>query len=379
MTLSKDRTFLDWLFGSNGLPETELVLHLQEAHQRIEHLQRALQGQQAIRSSRAESEARLAQCQSELERAHGELLAAKASNEAAQAEIARLTRATTEARAAVVREAEVKRRLNARCSTLELELERQKSSLEAQSKRESDLDQALQHQRAACEEAQAELIAQRVDLSRHEETVRALEQSAAHGAELQARDRAQLRAQQKELEQRQRELSVARTEVDRLRLELKRQKVTFEEANLRREGAVESERRAWAGWLGEVWGALLSTVGPAAPLALETSFGKLEPVARATTTEAAEARLRELLSARSLCSNVTIHEQQQELWLELEQGPALEGTAAGWLGILATRYLAAMLERPLRTRQIEQTGARLAVHALRSSDVPPPRMAELAG
>jgi hypothetical protein len=89
--------------------------------------------------------------------------------------------------------------------------------------------------------------------------------------------------------------------------------------------------------------------------------------------------LRELLSSRSLCRNVTIHEQQQELWLDLEQGPALEGTAAGWLGIVATRYLAAMLERPLRTRRIEQKEGRLAVHALRSSDVPAVGMAERLG
>jgi chromosome segregation ATPase len=394
MTPSKDRTFVDWLFGSNGLPEAELVSHLGEAHQRIEQMQRALQEQQAsrleelhaIRNSRAESEARLVKRQNELEREHaharGELLAAKASNEAAQVEIARLTRAATEARAVGVREAEVRRRLNVRCSTLELELDKQRSLLETRSRRESDLDQALQHERAACAEAQAEIAAQRVELRRHEEIVRTLEQSAASGVELlqlQAHDRAQLKAQQTELEQRQRELSVARTEVDRLRLELKRQKLTFEQANLRQQGVVEAERRAWAGWLGDVWGALLSTVGPAAPLALEAAFGKLEPVARATTTEAAEARLRELLSSRSLCRNVTIHEQQQELWLDLEQGPALEGTAAGWLGIVATRYLAAMLERPLRTRRIEQKEGRLAVHALRSSDVPAVGMAERLG
>jgi hypothetical protein len=85
-----------------------------------------------------------------------------------------------------------------------------------------------------------------------------------------------------------------------------------------------------------------------------------------------------LLAARSLCRNVTIHEQH-ELWLDLEQGPALEGTAAGWLGIVATRYLAAMLERPLRTRRIEQKEGRLAVHALRSSDVPAAGMAEHPG
>jgi hypothetical protein len=75
--------------------------------------------------------------------------------------------------------------------------------------------------------------------------------------------------------------------------------------------------------------------------------------------------LRELVSAKSLCRNVTIHEKPEELRLELELGPAIEGTAAGWLGILATRYLAAMLERPLHTGELELSGERLAVHALR--------------
>jgi hypothetical protein len=158
-------------------------------------------------------------------------------------------------------------------------------------------------------------------------------------------------------------LAVARTDVKRLRQEVERQKASLDQAVSQQHVVLEAERRAWAEWLGQVWGALIYTLGPAAPLALETSLGKLEPMARAATPEAAEARLREFLSARSLCRNVTIHDQQQELRLELEPGPAIEGTAAGWLGILATRYLGAMLERPLRTRQIEQAGTHLAVHA----------------
>jgi DNA repair exonuclease SbcCD ATPase subunit len=366
---------MDWLFGSNGPPEAELALHLAEAHHRIEQLQRASEVQQqsrlqeleAIRHSRAEIEARVTERERELERVNHELLAEKAANEAARTEIARLTRVAADARTTSVREAELRRKLNARCSTLELELEKSRALAETQTKWATDLDHALQEQRRACDEAQAVIATQRAELLRHEGLVRSLEQAGvrarAEFVDLQALGRAQLKAQQGELEQRHKDLAVARTDVKRLRQEVERQKASLDQAVSQQHVVLEAERRAWAEWLGQVWGALIYTLGPAAPLALETSLGKLEPMARAATPEAAEARLREFLSARSLCRNVTIHDQQQELRLELEPGPAIEGTAAGWLGILATRYLGAMLERPLRTRQIEQAGTHLAVHA----------------
>jgi chromosome segregation ATPase len=375
MTSSKDKNFLDWLFGSNGPPEAELALHLAEAHHRIEQLQHAREVQQQsrleeleeIRNSRAEIEARLTERERELEHANHELLAERAANEAARVEVARLTQVAAEARTTSVREAELRRKLTARCSTFEAEVDRSRSLAATQAKRLTDLDHALQHQRTACDEAQALIASQRAELLRHEDQVRNLEQQAARAraevVDLQTLGRAQQKAQQAELEQRHKDVSLARTDIKRLRQELERQKAGLDQAVSEQQGVLEAERRAWAEWLGQLWSALLYSLGSAAPLALETSLGKLEPVPHAATTEAAEARLREFLSARSLCRDVTIHDQPDQLRLELTPGPALEGTAAGWLGIVATRYLGAMLERPLRTRQIEQAGARLAVHA----------------
>jgi myosin heavy subunit len=389
MTSVKDKNFLDWLFGADAPPQAEFGLHLSEAHQRIDQLQRALEQQQATRTeelaasrnSRAEIEARLTERQieleranhefervsHELERANHELLAVKASNDAAQSEIARLTRVAAEARTVSVREAELRRKVNTRCTALEVELDKSRSLLESQSQRASELDRALQSQRAACENAQAVTATQRAELLRQEGLIRDLGHTAARTRaellDLQNHGRAQLKAHQTELDLRQKSVMLARTDIARFRQELERQKASFEEATVQQQSVIEAERRAWAGWLGQIWSALLYALGPAAPLALEASLGKLEPVAQAATPEAAEARLREFLSARSLCRNVTIHDQQHELELELEPGPAIEGTAAGWLGVLATRYLATMLERPLRTRQLEQAGARLAVHA----------------
>jgi hypothetical protein len=144
------------------------------------------------------------------------------------------------------------------------------------------------------------------------------------------------------------------------------------QASDRQQTHMEAERRAWATWVGEVWNTLLQTLGPAAPLALETCLGAVERVARATTTEAAEARLREFMTARSLCRDVAIVMQQSELRLELTPGPALEGTAAGWAGILATRQLAAMLRRPLRTRAVERAGALLTVYTASGAGNPEP-------
>lgn len=377
MTASRDKTFIDWLFGSSLLPEGE---HLRKAHERLEEMQRALEEQrarhgearEALRQS-SENQGRLAQRQTELElelsRINQELVDAKASGDKARAEVAHLTRAAVEWRATGLRDAEARRKLSIHSSTLQLEIDRLRSLLEALSKRESDLDQALQHQRSAREEAEAASAAQRRELLRHEELVQALEQAAVRArdeqAEASARGQAQLEAQQAALEQKQKELLAAQTEGARLRLETERQRKAFAQAQLLQQEAAEAERRAWASWLGDVWSALLHSVGSAAPLALEAAGSQLEPVALAATTEAAEARLRELVSAKSLCRNVTIHEEPRELRLELELGPALEGTAAGWLGILATRYLAAMLDRPLHTGELELSRERLAVHALR--------------
>jgi hypothetical protein len=216
-------------------------------------------------------------------------------------------------------------------------------------------------------------------LLRQEERLRELEQTAARAttelADLESATRAQLSARQAEVEQRQNELTGARAEVEqrqkeltgaraeleRLQKEFKRQQASFIQASGRQQTTLDAERRAWAVWLGEVWNTLLHTLGPAAPLALETYLGDLEPVAQAISTEAAEARLREFLAVRSLCRNVAIVEHQSELRLELEAGPALEGTAAGWVGVLATRQLATMLKRPLCTQVIEQNGGLLTV------------------
>jgi hypothetical protein len=376
MTDVKDKSFLDWLFGFNGPPEAELALHLSAAHLRIEELQREIDQERIGRQEELEArrvaiaavEVRLGECQTDLVRANRERAADKASREEAQAEVARLTRAAAEARATSIRDAELRRKVNGRCSSLELELGKLATLLETQSKRERDLEQALNHERAAREDAEATIASQRVDVFRSEERMRDLEQTAARAkaelAELQALVRAERKAQQVGLEQCQKELSLARDDVDRLRSETKRQKASFEESNARQQGELEAERRAWAGWLARVWSALRSTLGPAAPLALEIAIGKLEPVAHVTTTEAAEARLREFLSARSLCKDLSIQDQNGELRLELEPGPVLEGTASGWLAVLATRYLAAMLERPLRTRVVERAGTRLVVAAV---------------
>jgi hypothetical protein len=312
--MSREKTFMDWLFGSNPPPEAELAIHLGEARERIDHMQRAFEEQrashaqecEAMRQSRAESEVRLTQRQRELAlevaRVKQDLLDSIVSRDKATAEVARLSRAAVESRAASLRDAEARRKLAIRCSTLESELERSRSEREAS-------QVALEHEQG--------------------------------------------------------ELRGARSEAERLRHELQRQKESFEQAHLRQREAVEAERRAWGSWLGDVWSALSNSVGSAAPLALEEAFGALEPVARAATPQAAEAHLRDLVAVRSLCSNVTIREQQQELRLDLELGAAIGGTAAGWLGIVATRYLGAMLERPLRTRALELTGERLVVHALR--------------
>ncbi|HTV25891.1 MAG TPA: hypothetical protein VMG12_44645 [Polyangiaceae bacterium] len=389
MTVSKDKTFMDWLFGNNPPPDLDIAVHLGEARDRIVQMERATEEQrvshlqecEAMRQTSLEIEARLAQRQTEMElelaRVHQELADAKAASESAAAEVARMSRAAVESRAASLRDAEARRKLSTRCSALQLELDGVRSLLEERAKRETDLEQALHNQRAALEEAQAELAAGRRELERHAELVQSLQHALARSQgeleRLRAEERADHESHLAELEQKQSELLAARTEagrsgaeVHRLRAEAERQRKGFEQSGRERQQAIDAERRAWAIWLGEVWSALIESVGSAAPLALEVAWGQLEPMAPATSTEAAEARLRELVSARALCRNVTIHEQQQELRLELELGPAIEGTAAGWLGILATRYVSAMLERPLRAREIELTGERLAVHALRS-------------
>jgi DNA repair exonuclease SbcCD ATPase subunit len=339
MTPSKEKTFLDWLFGSSTAPEAPITVQVGGRQLRLEELQDEIERErasslaelEAVRLSRTEAEAAQATCQAELERVNRELVAMKAALDSSQAEVKRLSLLTEEARTASVRDAEVRRKLSGRCSTLQFEVDKLRSMLEAKSKREAELEQAA-------------------------------ERATAERAELEAATRSQLGARQEELEQRQKELSLARADAERYHKELKRQQATFLQASGRQLSSLESERRAWAAWLGHVWNALLYTLGPAAPLALETYLGDLEPVGHAATTEAAEARLREFLAARALCRNVSIVEQQSELRLELEPGPALEGTAIGWIGILATRQLATMLQRPLCTRGLEQSDARLTVH-----------------
>jgi hypothetical protein len=339
MTQSKEKTFLDWLFGSSGTPEAPITVQVGGRQLRLEELQDEIERERtssraeldAARLSRTEAEAARVAGQAELERVNRELSAMNEALASGQAEIERLSRLVEEARAASVRDAEARRKLSGRCSTLQFEVDKLRSTLEAKSKRETELEQA----------------AERASLER---------------AELESATRAQLGARQEELEQRQKELSLARVDAERFHKELKRQQSTFLQASGRQQASLESERRAWAVWLGHVWNTLLYTLGPAAPLALETYLGELEPVGHAATTEAAEARLREFLAARAICRNVAIVEQQSELLLELEPGPALEGTAVGWVGILATRQLAMMLQRPLCTRELAQSGARLTVH-----------------
>jgi hypothetical protein len=378
MTASKEKTFLDWLFGSSEGRDGQTKLQVGETQLRVEELQREIERQrasvlgelEAVRASKTEAEAGRARCQAELEHANGELRASQTALESAQTEIARLTRLAAEARAASARDAEASRRSSARCSSLQFELDKLRSVLEAQSQRETDLQQALDDQRAAHEEAQSTIAAHQAELLHQGERVRELEDAAARAStefgQSEAAARTQLDARQAELEQRQRELSVARADVERLQKEFKRQQANFIQASGRQQASLEAERRAWAAWLGQVWNTLLYTLGSAAPLAFETCLGEPEPVAHAATTEAAEARLREFLAARSLCRSVAVVEQQSELRLELTPAPALEGTEAGWVGILATRQLAAMLQRPLRTRRIEQADALLTVHT--SSD-----------
>jgi len=339
MTQSKERTFLDWLFGSSTAPEAPITVQVGGRQLRLEELQDEIERErasshaelEAARLSRTEAEAARVACRADLERANRELAAMKAHLESGQAEIERLSLLTEEARAASARDADARRKLSARCSTLQFEVDKLRSVLEAKSKREAELEQAA-------------------------------ERARSERAELEAAARSQLGARQEELEQRQKELSLARADAERFHKELKRQQATFLQASGRQQASLESERRAWAAWLGHVWNTLLYTLGPAAPLALETYLGDLEPVPHAATTEAAEARLREFLAARALCRNVAVVEHQSELRLELEPGPALDGTSAGWVGILATRQLATMLQRPLCTRGLEQSGARLTVH-----------------
>lgn len=339
MTQTKDKTLLDWLFGSGttaGGPVTVQIggrqLRLEELQDEIERERASSRAElEAARRSKADAEAARVACQTELERVNGELAAMKAALESGQAEIERLSLSIEEARAASVRDAEARKKLGTRCSTLQFEIDKLRSVLEAKSKRETELEQAA-------------------------------ERASSERAELESATRAQLGARAEELEQRQKELALARADAERFHKELKRQQSTFLQASGRQQASLESERRAWAAWLGHVWNTLLNTLGPAAPLALETYLGELEPVGPAASTEAAEARLREFLAARALCRNVAIVEQQSELRLELEPGPALEGTAVGWVGIVATRQLATMLQRPLCTRGLEQSGARLTVH-----------------
>ncbi len=382
MTASKEKTFLDWLFGSSEGRDAQTKLQVGDTQLRVEELQREIERQrasvlgelEAVRASRTEAEAGRVRCQTELEHANGELRAAQTALESAHTEIARLTRMAAEARAASARDAESSRRSSARCSSLQFELDKLRSALEAQSQREIDLQQALDDQRAAHEEAEAAIAAHQAELLHQGERVRELEDAAARAStelgQSEAAARTQLDAKQAEVEQRQRELAVARADVERLQKEFKRQQANFIQASGRQQASLEAERRAWAAWLGQVWNTLLYTLGPAAPLAFETCLGQLEPVAHAATTEAAEARLREFLAARSLCRSVAVVEQQSELRLELTPAPALEGTEAGWVGILATRQLAAMLQRPLRTRLIEQADALLTVHTCSDEGAP---------
>jgi hypothetical protein len=374
MTVSKEKTFMEWLFGSSDGREAQTTVQVGDMQLRIEELQRDIERQrasvlgelEAVRVSKAEAEAGRDRCQAELEHANGELLAAQTALESAQTEIARLTRVAAEARTASARDAESAKKSSARCSSLQFELDKLRSVLEVQSKRDIDLEQALLDQRAAHEEAQSAVAAHQAELLHQGERIRELENVAARAstelAESQTVARTQLDARQAEVEQRQRELSVARADVERLQKEFKRQQANFIQASGRQQASLEAERRAWAAWLGQVWNTLLYTLGPAAPLAFETYLGEPEPVAHAATTEAAEARLREFLAARSLCRGVAIVEQRSELRLELTPAPALEGTEHGWVGILATRQLAAMLQRPLRTRRIEQAESLLTVH-----------------
>lgn len=386
MTDSKEKNFLDWLFRPSSTPESPITVQAGGRELRLEELQGEIEREradslarlEAVSLSRAEAEAARVTCQAALEHADGELLATKAALESAQAEIERLSLLAEEARTASVRDAESRRRLSGRCSALQVEVDKLRSMLEVNSKRETDLAQELLQQRASCEEAQAEVAAQRSELLRQEERVGELEQTAERAsiarAEFESAARTQLSRQHDELEQRQKELHVARADAERFHKELKRQQSTFLQASGRQLASLEGERRAWATWLGQVWNTLLHTLGPAAPLALETYLGDLEPVGRAATTEAAEARLREFLAARALCRHVAIIEEQSELRLELEPGPALEGTAVGWVGILATRQLGTLLQRPLCTRQLEHSGARLTVHTTTR-----PEAAESAG
>jgi hypothetical protein len=374
MTASKEKTFLDWLLGSNEGREAQTRLQGGDMHLRLAELQREMDSQrasvvdelEAVRLSRTEAERGRLRCQAELEHANAERLAAQTALESAQNEIARLTRLVAEARAASTRTAESSRKVSVRCSSLQFELDKLRALLEAQSKRELDAQQALHSQRAAHEEAQSAIAAHQAELLDQRERIRELEDAAGRAStelgEREAAARTQLDARQAEVEQRQRELSVARADTERLQKEFKRQQASFIQASGRQQASLEAERRAWAAWLGQIWNTLLYALGPAAPLAFETCLGEPEPVAHATTTEAAEARLREFLAARSLCCSVAIVEQRSELRLELTPAPALEGTEAGWVGILATRQLAAMLQRPLRTRRIEQADALLTVH-----------------
>jgi predicted nucleic acid-binding Zn-ribbon protein len=388
MTESKERPFLGWLFGSSGAPEAQITVDVDDTQLQLAELQREIERvrasglaeREAVRISTTDAEATRLRCQAELEHANRELLTMKAALESAQTEISGLALQAAEARKASARDAESLKKGNARCSTLQFQLDKLRSELETQAKRELDLEQSLDNQRVAGEEAQAAVSAQRAELLRQEERVRELEQTAARAktelADLESATRTQLSARQAEveqrqneltgaraeLEQRQKELTGTRAELERLQKEFKRQQASFIQASGRQQTTLDAERRAWAVWLGEVWNTLLHTLGPAAPLALETYLGDLEPVAQATSTEAAEARLREFLAVRSLCRNVAIVEHQSQLRLDLEAGPALEGTAAGWVGVLATRQLATMLKRPLCTQVIEQNGGLLTVH-----------------
>jgi predicted nucleic acid-binding Zn-ribbon protein len=402
MTESKERPFLGWLFGSSVAPEAQITVDVDDTHLQLAQLQREIERvraaglaeREAVRISRTDAEATRLRCQAELEHANRELLTMKVALESAQTEISGLALQAAEARKASARDAESLKKGNSRCSTLQFQLDKLRSELETQAKRELELEQSLDNQRAAREEAQAEVSAQRAKLLQQEERLRELEHTAARAktelGDLESATRTQLSARQAEVEQRQKELTGARAEVEqrqkeltgaraeveqrqkeltgaraeleRLQKELKRQQASFIQASGRQQTTLDAERRAWAVWLGEVWNALLHTLGPAAPLALETYLGDLEPVAQATSTEAAEAHLREFLAVRSLCRSVAIVEHQSELRLELEPGPALEGTAAGWVGVLATRQLATMLQRPLCAQVIEQNGGLLTVH-----------------
>jgi hypothetical protein len=374
MTASKEKTFLDWLLGSNEGREAQARLQVGDLQLRMEELQREMESErasvvgelEAVRVSRADADSARVRCQAELELANAERLAAQTALESAQTEIARLTRLAAEARAASTRDAESSRKVSVRCSSLQFELDKLRSVLEAHSKREIELQQALLSQRAAHEESESAIAAHQAELLDQGERIRELEDAAARAiselGEREATARTQLDASQAELEQRQRELSVARADTERLQKEFKRQQASFIQASGRQQASLEAERRAWAAWLGQIWNTLSYTLGPAAPLAFETCLGEPEPVAHAATTEAAQARLQEFLAVRSLCRSVAIVGERSELRLELTPAPALEGTEAGWVGILATRQLAAMLRRPLRTRRIEQADALLTVH-----------------